>query len=40
MKGNRLLSTVHGQSLDGKDVWPTVSGGQPSPHEDILINAS
>jgi arylsulfatase A-like enzyme len=27
-----------GKPLDGKDVWPTVSQGQPSPHEDILIN--
>ncbi len=27
-----------GKPLDGKDVWPVVSQGQPSPHEDILIN--
>jgi arylsulfatase A-like enzyme len=24
--------------FDGKDIWPTVADGQPSPHEDILIN--
>ena len=24
--------------FDGKDIWPTLSAGQPSPHEDILIN--
>ena len=27
-----------GKPLDGKDVWPVVSQGKPSPHEDILIN--
>ena len=26
------------QPLDGKDIWATVADGQPSPHEDILIN--
>lgn len=24
--------------LDGKDMWPTLTEGKPSPHEDILIN--
>ena len=24
--------------FDGKNVWPTLTEGQPSPHEDILIN--
>ncbi len=24
--------------FDGKDIWPTVAEGQPSPHEDVLIN--
>jgi hypothetical protein len=24
--------------MDGKNIWPTLSFGQPSPHEDILIN--
>jgi arylsulfatase A-like enzyme len=24
--------------LDGMDIWATVAGGQPSPHEDILVN--
>jgi len=25
--------------LDGRDIWPVVTSGKPSPHEDILINA-
>ena len=24
--------------FDGKDMWPTIADGAPSPHEDILIN--
>ena len=24
--------------FDGKDIWPTLAEGAPSPHEDILIN--
>ena len=24
--------------FDGKDIWPTLAEGEPSPHEDILIN--
>ena len=24
--------------FDGKDIWPTLASGQPSPHDDILIN--
>jgi arylsulfatase A-like enzyme len=24
--------------FDGKDIWQTVAAGQPSPHDDILIN--
>jgi arylsulfatase A-like enzyme len=24
--------------FDGKDMWPTLAEGRPSPHEDILIN--
>jgi arylsulfatase A-like enzyme len=24
--------------MDGRDIWPTVTEGKPSPHEDILIN--
>ena len=24
--------------FDGKDIWPTLAEGQPSPHEDYLIN--
>jgi arylsulfatase A-like enzyme len=25
--------------LDGRDLWPVITAGKPSPHEDILINA-
>jgi arylsulfatase A-like enzyme len=25
--------------LDGRDLWPVLTAGKPSPHEDILINA-
>lgn len=24
--------------VDGKDIWPTIAEGKPSPHEDILFN--
>jgi arylsulfatase A-like enzyme len=27
------------QPLDGKDLWPCLTEGKPSPHEEILINA-
>jgi arylsulfatase A-like enzyme len=26
--------------LDGRDAWPTVAEGKPSPHEEILLNAA
>lgn len=26
--------------LDGMDVWPTITAGQPSPHQEILVNAT
>jgi arylsulfatase A-like enzyme len=26
--------------LDGKNVWPTLAQGKPSPHQDILLNAT
>lgn len=26
--------------LDGRDAWATIADGKPSPHEDILINAT
>jgi arylsulfatase A-like enzyme len=31
-------SLTQAKPLDGKDIWATVTQGQPSPHEDILIN--
>lgn len=27
-------------SLDGRDAWPAITAGQPSPHEDILLNTT
>ena len=35
------LAGAHGSEdhpFDGKDIWPTLAEGGPSPHEDILIN--
>lgn len=26
--------------LDGRDAWPTITAGKPSPHEDILLNTT
>ena len=26
--------------LDGRDAWPTIAAGQPSPHAEILLNAT
>ncbi len=26
--------------LDGKDIWPTLTEGKPTPHEEILLNAT
>lgn len=26
--------------LDGKDIWPTIAAGRPSPHDEVLINAA
>jgi arylsulfatase A-like enzyme len=26
--------------LDGRDVWPTITAGKPSPHEEILFNTT
>jgi arylsulfatase A-like enzyme len=26
--------------LDGRDAWPTITAGQPSPHDVILVNAT
>jgi arylsulfatase A-like enzyme len=28
------------QPIDGKDAWPTIAKGGPSPHEDILLNVA
>ncbi len=31
--------TAQKTKLDGLDIWPVITAGKPSPHEDILINA-
>jgi len=30
----------HPLPLDGRDAWPTIAEGKPSPHEDILLNVT
>jgi arylsulfatase A-like enzyme len=32
-------SLVQKLPLDGMDLWPTIAGGKPSPHKEILFNA-
>ena len=27
-------------ALDGKDAWPTIAAGKPTPHEEILLNTT
>lgn len=27
-------------SIDGRDAWPTITAGKPSPHDEILVNAT
>jgi arylsulfatase A-like enzyme len=38
----RLAGARLGQPLplDGKDAWPAIAEGKPSPHEDILLNVT
>jgi arylsulfatase A-like enzyme len=38
----RLAGISPGEShaLDGRDAWPTIVGGAPSPHDAILLNAT
>ncbi|MHC4205764.1 MAG: arylsulfatase B [Planctomycetota bacterium] len=37
LAGDSLKQTL---PLDGKDAWPAIAEGKPSPHEDILLNVT
>ena len=37
LAGGNLKQTL---PLDGRDAWPTITEGKPSPHEDILLNVT
>ncbi len=37
LAGGSLKQTL---PLDGKDAWPAIAEGKPSPHEDILLNVT
>ena len=37
LSGARLQQKL---PIDGRDAWPTITAGKPSPHEEILINAT
>ena len=30
----------HSPPIDGRDAWPTIAHGKPSPHDEILINCT
>jgi arylsulfatase A-like enzyme len=34
------LESANGGPLDGQDAWATISKGQPSPHDEILLNVT
>ena len=37
LAGAKLEQTL---PIDGRDAWPTITEGKPSPHEDILLNVT
>ena len=40
LAGGSLAPDVQRLPLDGRDLWPTLVAGAPSPHDEILLNAS
>lgn len=40
LAGGSLAPQRQELPLDGRDLWPTLAAGKPSPHEEILLNTS
>lgn len=40
LAGGSLAAERQKLPLDGRDLWPTLVAGAPSPHEEILLNAA
>ncbi|MBN1442371.1 MAG: arylsulfatase [Planctomycetes bacterium] len=40
LAGGSLAPEKQKLPLDGRDLWPTLTAGQPSPHEEILLNTA
>ncbi|RME90822.1 MAG: arylsulfatase [Verrucomicrobia bacterium] len=40
LAGGSLAPDKQKLPLDGRDIWPTLTAGAPSPHQEILLNAA
>jgi arylsulfatase A-like enzyme len=40
LAGGSLAPSDQKLPLDGRDLWPTLTAGHPSPHEEILLNTA
>lgn len=40
LAGGSLAPDKQRLPLDGRDLWPTLTGDKPSPHDEILLNAA